>query len=40
MEDFLSLRHLLEEDYIPPHNLVATIDQCGIPSAFTLKSHQ
>ncbi len=30
MEDFLSLRHLLEEDYIPPHNLVATIDQQGI----------
>ena len=34
MEDFLSLRHLLEEDYIPPHNLVATIDQYGIHQRF------
>lgn len=34
MEDFLSLRHLLEEDHLTPESLVATIDQYGIDHKF------
>jgi len=34
MENFLSLRHLLEEDHLAPESLVATIDQYGIDHLF------
>lgn len=30
MDDFLSLRHLMEENHISPHDLVAAIDASGI----------